>query len=209
MTEWNLNCWFQGEAKPARPENEFLAYGMGAASYLHALLRVSDKVKIANQSMLVGTGWGITGIRVDTTESVRPQMYPTGMVTGLYARNHGNQLLSIVSTNVPYYQQALTLSGIKPAEKVAELDVVITANQSEYFVHVLNRSFKNTHQIKINFPEKVKQEFTQITLSEQDKGEMSEFAGITETKLNWAKQKTKLSISAKSVSVYRFEKDVN
>ncbi|NJK94047.1 MAG: hypothetical protein HC905_03155 [Bacteroidales bacterium] len=76
MTEWNTNCWFQGKAKKARPENEFLAYGIGAGSYLNAILRRADKIHLANQSMLVGTGWGITGIRVDTTEKTGPPCSP-------------------------------------------------------------------------------------------------------------------------------------
>lgn len=207
MTEWNLNCWFQGDAKPARPENELLAYGIGAGSYLNALLRISDKVKIANQSMLVGTGWGITGIRVDTTETVRPTMYPTGMATGLYARNHGDKLMGITGQNVHFYEQPLKLSGISPSAKVAEQDVVVTADEEYYFVHVVNRSFENARDIKVVFPKAVKQVFTHFLLSDQSEGSMSKFANIDEIKLNSGEQEMVVNIPARSVSVVRFEKE--
>ncbi|MEM1136143.1 MAG: hypothetical protein AAGI07_09910 [Bacteroidota bacterium] len=204
ITEWNLNCWFQGDAKSAKPYNQLLAYGIGAGSYLHAIMRVSDKVKIANQSMLVGTGWLITGIRVDTTEQARPQMYPTGLVTGLYSRNHGNELMEVNDANIHMYNQPLVLSNIKPAQKVAEQDVVVTKDGNHYYVHIVNRSFDKDREVQVVFPEEVEGEYTHFLLSDRTKGEMSDFANIEEIQLNGASRKTQLSIPSKSVSVFKF-----
>lgn len=141
MTEWNLNTWFNGDAKPAQPDNRLLAYGLGAGSYLNAILRVSDRVKIANQSMLVGTGWDITGIRVDTTEAERPKVYPTSLVTGLYSREHGDRLLEYEVANARFFEQPLGMSGIRPAGRVAEQDVVVTEDNEHYYLHIVNRAY--------------------------------------------------------------------
>ncbi|NJN25291.1 MAG: hypothetical protein HC819_04595 [Cyclobacteriaceae bacterium] len=206
MTEWNLNCWFQGEAKAARPYNEFLAYGIGAGSYLNAILRVSDKVRIANQSMLVGTGWGITSIRVDTTEQKTATMYPTGMVTGLYSRNHGNQLMKMEVANARFYQQPLTLSGISPSAKVAEQDVVVTADEAAYYVHVVNRSFDEDVALAVVFPERVRGDYTHFLLSDRSKGAMSAYANIETIQLTGASDKTTILVPSKSVSVFVFNK---
>ena len=207
ITEWNLNCWFQGDAKAAQPDNQLLAYGIGAASYLHAILRISDKVKLANQSMLVGTGWLITGIRVDTTEQVRPTMYPSALVTGLYSRNHGRQLMEVKSEKIHTYTQPLTLSNIKPSPKVAEQDVLVTADEDHYYVHAVNRSYDKDRDIQVIFPESVKKEFKHFLLSDKTKGTMSEFANVEEINLNGASEKTLLPIPARSVSVFKFSVD--
>lgn len=206
LTEWNINCWFQGKAKMARPENEYLAYGIGAGSYLNAILRQSDKIHLANQSMLVGTGWGITGIRVDTTETKQPTMFPSAMVTGLYARNCGDKLLEVKSENPIFYNQSLTMSGVNPAPKVAEQDFVVTADKNHYFVHIVNRSFDNNREIILKFPERVKKNYTQFLLSDRTKGTLSKMANIEEFSLKGASKSTKLVIPAKSISVYKFTK---
>jgi len=206
LTEWNLNTWFTGEAKKAQPYNQLLAYGIGAGSYLHAILRVSDQVKMANQSMLAGTSWLITGIRIDTTEKVLPKMYPTAMITGLYSRNHGNELLELKSENIHFYQQPLTLNNIKPAMKVAEQDVVVTADSEYYYIHVVNRSFDHDREILLVFPEKVQSQYVHYLLSDRTQGDMSDFANIEKIELENGSQKTKLMIPSKSVSVFKFKK---
>lgn len=206
LTEWNINCWFQGKAKKARPENEFLAYGIGAGSYLNAILRQSDKIHLANQSMLVGTGWGITGIRIDTTETNRPTLFPTAMVSGLYSRNCGDKLLEVKSENTIYYNQPLTLNGVKPAPKVAEQDLVITADKDYYFVHIVNRSFDNNREIILNFPEKVAKNYTQFLLSDRTKGTLSKMANFEEIHFFDVGKSVKVMVHARSVSVFRFKK---
>lgn len=210
ITEWNINCWFQDKAKSAKPYNELLAYGIGAGSYLNAILRVSDKVKLANQSMLVGTGWKITGIRVDTNELSRPTMYPTAMVTGLYSREHGSQLMEFTTKNPHIYNQALTLnglgSGLGSAFNVAEQDIVVTANAQFYFVHIVNRSFDSDREIKIQFPQKVQSNYIHHCISDRTKGVLSEFANYDQTLFKNASKNVILIVPSKSVSVFKFKK---
>ncbi len=206
LTEWNLNCWFAGGAQAAQPDNEHLAYGIGAASYLHAILRRSERIKLANQSMLVGTGWGITGIRVDTTERVRPQMFPTAMVTGLYARHHGPLLMEVEASGVIYYAQPLQLTNIQPASRVAEQDIVVTADESSYYVHVLSRSFDAERQIRLVFPERVASRYRQWLLSDRVEGSRSPYAAIEELQYQGAGQATVVAVPPRIVSVFEFKK---
>jgi hypothetical protein len=207
MTEWNLNGWFEGEAITARPDNQLLAYGIGAASYLNAILRVSDKVKIANQSMLVGTGWLITGIRVDTTEQKRPTMYPTALVTGLYSREHGNKRMEFKATNEIFYNQPLKLNDIKPSPKVAEQDVVITSDESFYYIHIVNRSFDSDRELIINFPAMIEKNYKHFVITDRSKSTFSETANVEENQLkSRSTTTTKLLVPSRSVSVFKFKR---
>jgi alpha-N-arabinofuranosidase len=143
VTEWNWNGWW---ALPAdrRPEfNSELARGVGAAGWLHAFMRLGDVVGMACQSMTVGSRWGITGIRVDPTGQAAPYPLPTGQVTGLYSRYHGNTLLAVQTRNVPHFAQPLEMAGIEPAEKVLALDIVATGADDAVYLHVINRSFSD------------------------------------------------------------------
>lgn len=206
MTEWNLNTWFTGSAKPAQPENRLMAYGIGAASYLNAILRASDKLKIANQSMLVGTGWDITGIRVDTTEAERPQMYPTALATGLYSREHGNRLVNFTVKNARFYEQPYRMAGIRPAPKVAEQDVVVTADEEYYYLHIVNRAFEGDRSLSFVFPSEVAASYTQFVLSDQTEGEMSEHAAIREIQLERDGDVTEVTVPERSISVVKVAK---
>ncbi|NJO70016.1 MAG: hypothetical protein HC830_12695 [Bacteroidetes bacterium] len=46
------------------------------------------------------------------------------------------------------------MSGVKPATKVAEQDIVVTADKEHYYVHVVNRSFDNDRELILKFPSK-------------------------------------------------------
>jgi len=47
---------------------------------------------------------------------------PAALVTALYSRHHGGQLMEMKSEGVPSYAQRLRLEGIRPAPKVAMID---------------------------------------------------------------------------------------
>ncbi|NJK94046.1 MAG: hypothetical protein HC905_03150 [Bacteroidales bacterium] len=60
--------------------------------------------------------------------------------------------MEVKSENEFFYNQPLILSGVKPATKVAEQDIVVTADKEHYYVHVVNRSFDNDRElIYLNF----------------------------------------------------------
>lgn len=140
VTEWNWNGGWGHDVKDVALHSS-LARGLGAAGFLHALMRRGSHVEIATQSMLVGKGWGIAAIRVDENGQTPAYLRPSGMVTMFYSQHHGDRLLEMKSSGVPTYVQPLRLEGIRPSHKVAMIDAVVTASDKTTYWHAINRSF--------------------------------------------------------------------
>jgi alpha-N-arabinofuranosidase len=150
ITEWNWNGWWQTgsehENKPHSPH----AQGMGATGMLHAFMRAGDAVKIAHQSMLVGSKWAITAIHVPEPDEDNPvYMTPTGQATGLYSNHHGDRLLATEVTGNTFYRQPYKLNEIEPKEKVAHLDIVATRADTTLFLHVINRDPEHDRPVRM------------------------------------------------------------
>ncbi len=71
-TEWNWNRWGYKGMKPRPKINWQVASALGTAAFLHNLIRHGEYVRIATQSMLLGTSWEIAAIRVDPEASTSP-----------------------------------------------------------------------------------------------------------------------------------------
>ena len=151
--------------------------------------------------MLVGTSWRITGIRVDTTEAERPVMYPSALVTGLYSRHHGDRLLNYDVSNAHYYAQPLQLGNIAPAPRVAEQDVVITADADAYYLHILNRAYDEARELRFVLPERVQPTYRQYVLSGTGTGARSPYAAVEKRVHRGAGKRTVVTVPARSVSV--------
>lgn len=148
VSEWNWNGWFEGEPKDAGLTESDLARGVGAAGFLHAMMRRGDRLALACQSMTVGQSWGITGIRVDPEYRQESVILPSLMVTGLYSRYHGDSLLRTEYRNIPSYEQPFRMNSIAPQKKVSTLDMLSTRTGDQLFIHVINRSYDE--EIKLN-----------------------------------------------------------
>ncbi|WP_194768603.1 alpha-L-arabinofuranosidase C-terminal domain-containing protein [Tamlana sp. I1] len=149
VTEWNWNGWVSGGFAKNGLKDSKLAQGIGAASMLHAMMRHADVVQMGNQSMLVGNSWGISSIRVDKTSN-KASIFPTGSITGLYAKYHGETMVESVLENNEVYQQPFDAIGILKAKpRVSYLDVVVSENSSQFFIHVINRDFSEKREIVI------------------------------------------------------------
>ncbi len=142
MTEWNWNGF--GDERGVL--TSYYAYGMGAAGFIHALLR-SDRVVLACQSMMVGTGWDINSIRVPKQGPA--YLHPSGELVAFYRQHHGSQRRDITIKNAACYAQPLKLGSIKARKRVAYLDAVATANEKTLYVHLLNRCFDLAQQISV------------------------------------------------------------
>ncbi len=140
VTEWNWNGWWQHRGPRPALDSSF-AKGVGAAGFIHALMRAGDIVEIGCQSMLVGNRWGITAVRADPKAEVPPYFMPTGQVTAFYSRYHGEDLLAVEATNVPTYEQPYRLGGTRAKEKVVYVDVLATADDETIYLHAINRHF--------------------------------------------------------------------
>jgi alpha-L-arabinofuranosidase len=149
ITEWNWNGWFSTPVSV----NPKMAHGIGAANFIHNLFRQADVVALANQSLLVGTSWGITGLRADATAAQLPEFLPQGMAARFYANHLGHSFHSISLENLEFYNQPYELQGIKPNSKVAYLDAVATSDNDMLFVHIINRSFNDNQQATIDLSE--------------------------------------------------------
>ncbi len=141
VTEWNWNGWWALPDRAVRPLDSDWAKGIGGAGFLHALMRAGDRFVMANQSMLVGRSWGITGIHTDTLPGSPTYFLPSGQVTDLYAAHHGNRRLDVQMENQRYYEQPYQMNTIQSAEKVAVLDVLVTRSDDRLYVHLINRRF--------------------------------------------------------------------
>lgn len=146
-TEWNWNGWRYEEIDP-RPECGWkLAAGLGAAGYIHGLMRGGDSVKLACQSMLLGHGWGITAIRVDPSGEAEPYYFPQGHATMFYSNHHGRHRLRTEITGIPCFEQPYTLGYNPPKESVAWVDIVVTATDDRLFIHAINRHLTDSFDV--------------------------------------------------------------
>ena len=148
LTEWNWNGWWRNTESPPALNSRW-AKGVGAAGFVHAMMRSADVIDIACQSMLVGMGWGISAGHTDPRGVKDPVYLPTGQLTAFYSKHHGDRLVRVDAWNVPTYEQPYRMGGIRPSKKVAVVDVVATADAAAVYVHAINRSFDQAMEVTI------------------------------------------------------------
>jgi alpha-N-arabinofuranosidase len=146
ITEWNWNG--QWRAGPS-PLNSRWAKGLGAAGFIHAMMRSGDVIDIGCQSMLVGMGWGISAVFADPAGVQDPVYLPTGQLTAFYSKHHGDRLVQVDMSGVPTYEQPYRMGGIGPRKKVAAIDVVATADSTAVYVHAINRRFDKAMEVTV------------------------------------------------------------
>ncbi|MFW6146227.1 MAG: hypothetical protein ACOC7R_02725 [Planctomycetota bacterium] len=148
-TEWNWNGWnWQGMTDrfdaPA-------ASGLGAAAFLHGLMRQGDRIRIATQSMLLGRGWSFASIFADPTGKHPPYYTPQGSATIFCRAHHGSTLLRSTLTGVRTRPQPFHFGwGGGVDHEVAELDVLVTADADRLFIHAINRTFDRDLPLRID-----------------------------------------------------------
>jgi alpha-N-arabinofuranosidase len=148
LTEWNWNGWWRNPAgTPAL--NSRWAKGVGAAGFLHAMMRSGDVVDIACQSMLVGMGWGISAVFTDPAAVQEAVYLPTGQLTAFYSKHHGDRLARLDTGGMPTYEQPYRMGGIRPSAKVAVVDALATADDKAIYVHAINRAFDEDVDVTI------------------------------------------------------------
>lgn len=151
VTEWNWNGWWGVRtAAGDRPPSSLFAQGVGAAGMLHGLLRAGDTVKIATQSMLMGTLWDIGAIALDPSGKTPPHPRPTGEILGLYSRHHGGEMIACEIAGARGFRQPWRLESIPAAEHVAYLDPVITRRGRTIYAHIINRNFDEDIAVELD-----------------------------------------------------------
>ncbi len=146
FTEWNWNGWFG--ADPVA-ENNWHWRGVGAAGMLHALMRESKHFKIACQSMLIGSGWGIMSIWVHPEDEFEPHMNTTGMVTSLYSKHHGTEILPCTISNNECYDAVYTNGKHPLINNAVWIDALVSKDDQKIYIHVINRRRQEASSISL------------------------------------------------------------
>ncbi len=149
-TEWNWNGWGLNKIVPPPEITHHMAACLGAAGFMHGLMRQGNDIDIATQSMLIGSGWGIASIRIDPEAKIDPFFNPQGHAEMFYANHHGDRLLEISITGNQAYEQPYQNHWSPPKRKVAYADVLASATDGKIFVHVINRYFKKKIVVDID-----------------------------------------------------------
>jgi hypothetical protein len=142
VTEWNYNTWWE-VPRDQRPAFSLrAAAGPGLATLLHGLLR-EETIGLANQSLLVGRSWEITGIRVYPDEPGRPaHLLPQAAVMALYNTHRGERFLDLLVEGNPRHTLAYAAQkweSARPREAHA-LEAIATFTPGERLVlHLVNR----------------------------------------------------------------------
>jgi alpha-L-arabinofuranosidase len=150
MTEWNANAFGQKHPDPITPS--LWAKGVSAAGFVHAILRHGASIRLAHQSMLIGTEWEINGIRLGRDHHTPPRLHPTLKVVDFYARHSGAHFLALKPILLPTTDQPLRLNSIVPREKIALVDAVATRTTTTLFIKLINRDFNRSHQVTLDLP---------------------------------------------------------
>ncbi|MEM6460262.1 MAG: alpha-L-arabinofuranosidase C-terminal domain-containing protein, partial [Planctomycetota bacterium] len=149
-TEWNWNGW-GGGVDDLFPREAALAQALGAAGYLNALIRQSDLFAIANQSMLLGHRWGISGIMTSLDGEHPPFIQPTAWATVLYARHHGSQRVTTAEVEPPRATPIrVQLGRHKMFPEIAWQDVVATRDADTLYVHAINRHRTRSAELELD-----------------------------------------------------------
>jgi alpha-L-arabinofuranosidase len=204
LTEWNWNGWWRTPTTPVL--NSRWAKGVGAAGFLHAMMRSGDVIDLACQSMLVGMGWGISAVHTDPT-AVKDAVYlPTGQLTAFYSKHHGDRLLKVQATGIPTYEQPYRMSGIQPQKTVAMIDVLATADRDRVYVHAINRSFDQAMTVTINLTgfktgNRLVHRMVQGRLNDKPQGDQPEQIALeTQHSVDNTTQPLKVTLPERSVS---------
>ncbi len=147
VTEWNWNGWWGVSGAPL---DSHLARGLGAAGFLHALMRAGDVVRIGCQSMTVGKAWWISALGVSENAAFAPFFRVCGQAVQLYTAHHGSEVVAVATRGVPVYNQVFRMGDIPAAANVALLDMVATRSTTKVYAHIINRHFANDIPVRID-----------------------------------------------------------
>lgn len=150
VTEWNWSAWDLSKNFPQAGFRDGVPAALGSAGFLHGLMR-HNKVALATQSMMLGTSWGITSVRVlpDGTVIHGPQAEPVR----LYAENHGERVLPSHLEDARSVSKPVALASWWPqADRLALIDAVVTATDDRVYLHLINRSRTEKLPLDVTLP---------------------------------------------------------
>jgi alpha-N-arabinofuranosidase len=146
-TEWNWNG--MGKALPKRTREFNLATGLGVATYLHALIKQGDVVRIGTQSMMLGTSWAISGVY--RFKDYEPVVTATAMMTSFYAQHHGNERVETRWTvPPPMRERTLQFEKMLTDDPLPLVEAVATRGENVLYVHLIHRKYDEPTEITLD-----------------------------------------------------------
>jgi len=203
VTEWNWNGWDFSKRFPQASFRDGIPAALGSAGFLHGLIR-DARVTLATQSMILGTTWGITSVRVDKQGKVG--YLPQGEAVRLHAEHHGDRVLMSELTDVAKIEAPVRLTTWwPPVARAAVLDAVVTADARFCYVHLLNRHRHAAQSLAIYLPASTatEGEATLQLLTGSADTSTSESGGMTRQSLvsTWQKHLLNIDLPAASIAV--------
>lgn len=151
VTEWNWNGWWaMGDEDNGLLDSDW-AKGVGAASFVHALIRNGHVIDLACQSMLVGQSWWITGVHVDPTGKRAPFTLPTAQVVEFLGRHHTGSRVAL-EIESPSFEQPFAMGGLPSHPRAALVDAVASREGNRFTVTLINRSFEEPVEAVVQLP---------------------------------------------------------
>lgn len=156
LGEWTwIGGWYNGDEYDQLPfKTSETASALGAAGYLHGLIREGDRISIATQSILMKNpgpgGWNFANIYYSTSPGEDAFIKTTGQVTAMYSKYHGNRRLDLMEENIPTYEQPYTFGKIEPSPKVVKLDSLVTESDDKLYIHSINRDISEDFTVTID-----------------------------------------------------------
>lgn len=150
VTEWNWNGWGFAKTFPQAGFSDGMPAALGVAGFLHGLMR-DEHATLANQSLLLGTSWGITSVRATSDGTVG--YIPQGEAMRLHAEFHGTEVLASELTGSTMIEAPVRVTTWWPqVARAAVLDAVVSADSTHYYVHLLNRHRTDAQTLKVELP---------------------------------------------------------
>ncbi len=177
-TEWNWNGWGKQMPGGQAPGSRVYAASRagGAASYLHGIMRAGGVASIGTQSMMLAQNWFIGAVRIQETpgsggEKV-PVVTPSGRATAPYAQHHGDRRLAADwSVDPDEVRQDVRMGSATSMDPMPRFDVVVTADDDAYFVHVIHRRWQGGGSLELELPEDAAAEGTRFQVVPVDGGD--------------------------------------
>jgi len=149
--EWNWNGWGHDRLHPRPGIDPEPAAGLGAAAFLHGMLRHAGRVRIATQSILVGGRWPIAAVRYDPDDPAVPAWFDSrAMAPLLFARHRGDRLPEQEFAPAATRPQPIQFAWSPAREAVAVLDAVATEDDDALYVHVVNRDPRHVRRLAVS-----------------------------------------------------------
>lgn len=199
VTEWNWNGWGFKKKFPQATFDNAMPSALGAAGFLHGMMR-HPNVSLATQSMMLGTSWGITSVRV--TPQGQTGFLPQGEAVRLIAEHHGDNVLVSHWQDLPKFPAPVQLTTWWPAPPaLAQVDAIVTSSRTAYYVHLIHRHRTEPLSINLRLPTAIAGESSMHLLTSEQNATTIKFGLMQRSTQSLKSEENKLSLTMPPASI--------